>query len=242
MNIALIGHGQMGKTIESIAKNQGINITDIFELDNPIKPEKDYHFDVAIDFSYPENVLTNIELIAKLGKNIVVGTTGWYEKLDNVKTIVEKHKIGFIYASNFSIGVNLFFKLIEKASQLVDKLEDFDIFGNEIHHVLKKDSPSGTAITLSNIILKNVNRKKELVTSKIEGQIKPQQLHFSSTRGGQIFGEHTIWLDSISDNIQITHKAKNRISFAKGAIEAAKWINGKKGFFTLDDMLKSLWS
>jgi len=239
--LAIIGYGQMGREIERVAKSQGINVTEIFEIDNPVSSDKDYAFDIAIDFSYPENVLANIENVAKLGKNLVVGTTGWYDKIDYVKRIVESYEIGFLYSSNFSIGVNLFFRIIEYASSLIDKFDDFDIYGNEIHHVRKKDSPSGTARKLAEIIFKNVSRKTELVSSRIDGLISPHQLHFSSIRGGDVFGEHTIWLDSVSDNIQLTHRAKNRIGFAKGAVEAAKWIYGKKGFYSFDDMLMSLW-
>jgi len=239
--IALIGYGSMGKEIESIARKKGYEITNIFEIDNPIRSDKEYDFDVAIDFSLPDSVLYNVKTLSQLHKNIVLGTTGWNDKKQTVRKIVEQSGIGLIYGTNFSIGMRMFFNIIENAAKLVDQISDYDIFLHEIHHNRKKDSPSGTALSLSGIILDNVKRKNSVVTDAIQGEIAPDQLHVSSTRGGEITGYHKVYLDSAADTIELAHRAKNRSGFVAGAVSAANWIYEKKGFYEFGDMLKNIW-
>lgn len=239
--IAIIGYGSMGREVESIAKAKEYNITNIFEIDNPIQKNVDYDFDVAIDFSYPNEVVQNVETLCQLKKHIVVGTTGWYDQKDRIQGIVEQAGIGMIYATNFSIGMRMFFKIIEDAAKLVDKISDYDVFLHEIHHRHKKDSPSGTAQSLAGIIIDNVNSKKSIVTDSINGEIRPDQLHVSSTRGGEVMGYHKLFLDSAADTIELTHRAKNRSGFAAGAISAANWINGRTGFYEFSEMIENIW-
>jgi 4-hydroxy-tetrahydrodipicolinate reductase len=239
--IAIVGYGSMGKEVDRIARDKGYIITDIFEINNPIQKDKDYDFDIAIDFSFPHTVVENVKLLSEMNKNVVLGTTGWYDKKNTIRELVGKAGIGLIYGSNFSIGMRMFFNIIENAARLVDRISDYDIFLHEIHHKRKKDSPSGTAQTLSGIILDNVNRKSSVVTDAIHGEINPEQLHVSSTRGGEVMGYHKVYMDSAADTIELAHRAKNRSGFAAGAISAASWIYEKKGFYEFGDMLENIW-
>jgi len=239
--IALIGYGAMGREIERIAQREDFIITDIFEIDSKISGSKKYDFDVAIDFGYSEFVLENVEILSKLKKNIVIGATGWYNEIEDVKSIVQKNDIGCIWGSNFSIGVQMYQRIVEIATKFINKVPGYDIMLHELHHKRKKDSPSGTALTLADIILKNVEYKKEILTEKSQDRISIEQLHVSSTRGGEITGTHTVIIDSFADTIELTHRAKNRTAFAEGAISAAQWIFGKKGFYDFNDMLNDIW-
>ncbi|MFA6570859.1 MAG: 4-hydroxy-tetrahydrodipicolinate reductase [Bacteroidota bacterium] len=238
--IGLIGFGNMGKEIKRVADGMGIEITDVFDINDKIVSDKKYQFDVAIDFTEPKTVTENVRTIAKLGKNIVIGTTGWDEQKQEVEKIVFSENIGLVYGSNFSIGMMMFSQLVKEASKLVDSFKDYDIMLHEIHHRHKKDSPSGTALSLAKIILENVNSKKYILSRTSEGPIDNGALHVTSTRGGEIFGKHSIYLDSLADTIELTHNAKNRSGFAQGALLAAKWINYKKGIFEFNDVFKDL--
>ncbi|MBI2659535.1 4-hydroxy-tetrahydrodipicolinate reductase [Candidatus Woesearchaeota archaeon] len=246
MNIAIIGYGKMGHEIERVAKSKGINVVSVIDTNDSnaghkeINGESMQDVDVCIDFTAPNAVLGNIEKASKYKKNIVVGTTGWYDQIGRVKNIVGKSRIGLVYAPNFSIGVNMFFKIIENAAKIVNKMEDYDIYGCELHHNKKIDSPSGTAKTIGNILIKNIRRKNKLVFDKVNRKIVPNELHFASVRAGSIPGTHIVGFDSSADTIELRHEARNREGFASGAIMAAKWINGKKGLHTIDDMIKDM--
>jgi 4-hydroxy-tetrahydrodipicolinate reductase len=233
---ALIGYGQMGKEIETLSEGK-LEITSIFDLASEMSANKNYEFTTALEFTSPAVVFDNIKTLAEYGKNIVCGTTGWDNNVDEVKAIVKSNGIGFVYASNFSIGMRLFFKLAEAAGTLFNDYDDYDVFMHEFHHKRKKDSPSGTAISLGNILLEKINRKKELMTSTSENQIDEASLHVTSTRGGEIPGTHSIYFDSIADTIEIKHQARNRHGFALGAIKAAELVNGRKGFFEFGELL-----
>jgi 4-hydroxy-tetrahydrodipicolinate reductase len=240
LKIAIIGYGSMGKEVEKAALANKFEITNIFDIDNKISSFEKYEFDVAIDFSLPDAVLSNIQTLAKLNKNCVIGTTGWFAKFEEIKNIVNNSEIGCVYGSNFSIGMNYFFKIIEYSSKLLNKIDGYDIMLHEVHHNRKKDSPSGTANTLADIILKEYSKKDSINPDKIEGKILENQLHVSSSRVGEVTGFHTVWIDSLADTIELTHRAKNRSGFALGALEAAKWINNKKGFFDFKDCLENI--
>ena len=246
MNIAIIGYGKMGQEVEKVAKARGINIMSIIDPTDDNATHKEINevsmrnVDVCIDFTTPNAVMGNIEKISKFNKNIVVGTTGWNDKIDEVRAIIKKNNIGLIYASNFSIGVNIFFKIIENAARIFNKIEDYDIYGYELHHNKKIDSPSGTAKTIANILFKNINRKNKLLFEHIDRKIEPNELDFASIRAGFIPGTHVIGFDSSADTIELKHETRNREGFALGAIMAAQWINGKKGFYSVDDMMKNI--
>jgi len=240
LKIAILGYGSMGKEVEKAALLKNITVTDIFDIDKPINPNADYKFDVAIDFTLPESVIGNVEILSKMGKNIVIGTTGWEKHKMDIESMTANCSIGTVYASNFSIGMQMFFRIVDQASRMKNLFPEYDIFMHEIHHKRKKDSPSGTALTLAQSILKNVDSKNEIYTNKCEGEIQPDQLHVSSNRGGEIAGTHTIFIDSAADTLELTHRAKNRTGFAMGALQAAEWINGKKGFFDFKDVFDEI--
>ncbi|PIN86364.1 4-hydroxy-tetrahydrodipicolinate reductase [Candidatus Woesearchaeota archaeon CG10_big_fil_rev_8_21_14_0_10_44_13] len=246
MNIAIIGYGKMGHEIERIARERGLSIKAIIDPKSEGATAKEISerslkgVDVAIDFTHPSMVIGNVQSLARLKKNIVLGTTGWYDKTDEVRRIAEKNKVGLIWASNFSIGVNVFFRIIESASMMINNIPEYDIFCHEFHHNQKADSPSGTARSIANIILKNVERKKEMITETSREKIRPEHLHVTSTRAGSIPGTHIVGFDSAADTIELKHIARDRSGFALGAVMAAEWINGKKGFFSIDSMMKDL--
>lgn len=245
MKIAIVGYGKMGHEIENTARARGLSFVTI----DPSAPNAQYReinaeslngVDVCVDFTHPSSVIGNIKKISKLNKNIVVGTTGWYDKMDEVKKAVQSSNIGVIWSGNFSIGVNIYFKIIENAARIMDKFNGYDVFVHEFHHNQKADSPSGTAVMAAKIILSNLSRKKKIVTEELKRKINPDELHVSSTRAGTITGTHIVGFDSAADFIEIKHFAKSRQGFALGAIMAAEWINGKKGFYGIEDMMKSI--
>ena len=236
--IALLGYGAMGKEIEKAAIADGLIITDIFDIDSPIDTSKKYEFDVAIDFSIPSSVLGNVQAIADLGKSMVIGTTGWNHEADKVLSIAAAANIGLIYDSNFSIGMNIFQKIVKLSAQLLNSFPNYDIMLNEIHHNRKIDHPSGTALTLAEIIVENLERKTEIATEHTHGMpIKPEQLDVSCSRVGDVAGTHCIYIDSTADSIEIAHIAKNRTGLAAGAVFAANWIHGKHGIHRFRDIV-----
>ncbi|HZX19530.1 MAG TPA: 4-hydroxy-tetrahydrodipicolinate reductase [archaeon] len=246
MKIGIIGYGNMGKIIEKIALERGHEISTIIDPKNPkathteISKESLKDTDVAIDFTSPQSALKNIEKTSSLRKNLVVGTTGWYDQLEKARQIVAKNKTGLIYASNFSIGMNIFSRIVENSAKIIDNFDQYDVGGIELHHNKKADSPGGTAKALAEIIKKNIKRKNKIVYEMVDGQIKPEELHFASARIGFIPGTHKIIMDSNADTIELTHTARNRDGFALGAIFAAEWIRKKTGFYSVDDFMDEL--
>lgn len=242
MNITLLGYGKMGRMIASLA-GADQKIVSIIDPNDPGATHKKIdavalsNTDVVIDFSHPSAVLSNIGLLLPFKKNIVMGTTGWYEKMEAVKQMVTQGGIGFLYSSNFSIGVQLFLKIVERAGQLFNPFAHYDVFAHEFHHKNKADSPSGTALSVGNALLKTMPRKKELLVNTSHEKIAPEKLHLTSTRGGAVPGTHEVFFDSEADTVEIRHTARSRAGFAQGALEAAKWVQGKRGFFTMEDVL-----
>jgi 4-hydroxy-tetrahydrodipicolinate reductase len=246
MKISLIGFGKMGKVVNDLAKEKNLEICSIID---PASKEANFreisidsigNADVCIDFTNPGCVVDNIKKVVALGKNLVVGTTGWYNKIDEVRSLVNNSKIGFVYGSNFSIGMNLFYRIIDFSSNLFNRFSEYDVAGQELHHNLKADSPSGTAIELSNIILKNIERKKNVLFGNSNGKINCETLQFTSNRCGFIPGTHKIIFDSYADTIELIHSVRNRLGFAEGALLSAKMIADKKGFFTFNELLTEL--
>lgn len=241
MKIALIGYGKMGKEIEKLAPEHSASVQLKLDIDAPPLSKIDFQqIDVVIHFAIPSCTLQHIDELSKLGKHVVVGTTGWYDDLQKVQSIVEKTQIGLIYASNFSLGVNAFFHLVKKAGTIFNRFPEYDPFIQEIHHTEKLDAPSGTALTLGKILMQEIERKKQLLISTPEGKIKPEQLQIASVRGGSVIGTHSVLFDSTADTLELTHTAKNRTGFARGALLAAKWIVDKKGLFTMDDLFSDI--
>lgn len=245
MKIALLGYGKMGKMIEKIATDRHHQIVLKIDHDNldDLTVENLQKADVAIEFSTPDTVLGNIKKCFEAGVPIVVGTTGWYGQLQQIKDSCLDSNNALIYASNFSVGVNVFFHVNEVLAKLMNKYPYYDVQVEEIHHTQKLDSPSGTAMTIAEGIIDNLDTKNEWVNtldkndnSDILDQLKPDQLLIESLRIDSVPGTHTVIYDSEIDTIEFKHTAHNRSGFALGAVLAAEWIQGKKGFFTAKDM------
>jgi 4-hydroxy-tetrahydrodipicolinate reductase len=245
MNIAIIGYGKMGQEVERVAKERKITVNLMLDIKNNlngmgITEQTLKNVDVCIDFSAPAAVLHNIVAVAECKKNIVVGTTGWFDKMKEVEKIVKDKKIGLIYSPNFSVGMNIFYNILSSTSHIFNQFDCYDVAIHETHHKEKADSPSGTALTLGQIILQNIRRKKELLHETSHKEIKPSQLHVTSTRIGNVVGEHCVLFDCEGDSVELIHSAKNRTGFALGALIAAEWIKGKKGIFTMKDVITSI--
>jgi 4-hydroxy-tetrahydrodipicolinate reductase len=242
MNIALFGYGKMGKTIASIIREQNAsglhNDQVILTKDkgafDPSDRQKLREADVIIEFSTPESAFENIVTGIEAGIPVVCGTTGWLERLDEIKQVVKKKNGAFLYASNFSIGVNIFFEINQLLARLMNSNPQYNIQIEETHHIHKLDAPSGTAITLANQIIKNVSRKNKWVNNE---SIKPDELVILSHREDEVPGKHNIEYSSAVDSIRIEHQAHSRKGFAEGAIQAARWIKEKKGIFSMRDVL-----
>ena len=240
MKIVIVGYGKMGKSIEQIAENLSIPISKTI---NSYKDLINYNFknnEIAIEFTKPSSCLKNIKTLASKGVNIVCGTTGWFKNINQIKKLVYKNNIGFIYGSNFSIGTNIFWKIIKETSLIIDKFDHYDIMGHEIHHNNKKDSPSGTALTTAQILINNIKRKKQVVINRVNRKMRPEEIHFSSSRCGNIIGKHEIIIDSPNDSIKISHTSKWNTSYAEGAIKCAKWIKNKNGFYNIINFIDDL--
>ena len=235
MNIALFGFGKMGKEIEKIALERGHQIALIISTDNyDLVSEKDLKkVDVAIEFSTPGSVINNIKTCVNAQLPIVVGTTGWQEQILEIKTLVNQKNAALFHASNFSLGVNLFFKLNTFLAELMNKYDTYDVRMEEIHHVHKLDKPSGTAISLADQIIEKIVRKKKWsITEKSK-----DTLFIHDRREGEVPGTHLIQYTSEIDDIEIKHTAHNRKGFALGAVIAAEFLKDKKGIFTMDDII-----
>jgi 4-hydroxy-tetrahydrodipicolinate reductase len=234
MKIALIGFGKMGRQIESVAREQGDVIARVFDSKHPVTAEALSDADVCIEFSTPDAVLRNIRAAVEARRDLVVGTTGWDQHLGEIRNAVKES--GLLYSSNFSLGMNIFFRVVKRAAELMNRAPDYDPYIQEIHHRQKVDSPSGTALSLARILLGAIDRKKEILTGLPNGKIDPGMLHVSSTRAGVIAGTHTVAFDSDADLIELRHMAKSRRGFALGALTAARWLRGRKGVYTMDDV------
>ena len=232
MKIALLGYGKMGKAIEEIALKRGHSV--VFKT-NEASIEKDVSkADVAIDFSTPETVVDNIKKCFAVNVPVVVGTTGWYERFSEVCRLCELGGHSLFHATNFSIGVNIFFEVNKTLAKLMNTQPDYEIEMTEIHHTQKLDSPSGTAITLADGIIENVDRK----SSWSENKPGEESILIHAKRERDVPGMHIVNYENEIDKIEIKHEAKGRIGFATGAVLAAEWLLDKPGVYTMKDLLK----
>jgi len=223
MKLALIGYGKMGKMLEQLAPEYGFHVTLILDVHNNsdgawITRENFAGIDAAIEFSTPEAAVSNVEKLAAIGVPVVIGTTGWLR----VKAAVEAGKSAAVWSPNYSVGVNVFFRLVAEAAKLLAKQPEYGSYAWEIHHDTKKDAPSGT-------LLKLVDEMKSAGYDR--------EIDVSSNRAGRVPGTHEIGFDSHSDTITLRHTARSREGFARGALQAAKWIVGKQGFFEFSETL-----
>jgi 4-hydroxy-tetrahydrodipicolinate reductase len=254
MNIAIIGYGKMGTMIEQVARTQGHNITVIVDpfasnapagitINESIAQANFDSVDAAIEFTRPDTAAANIIALAERKIPTVTGTTAWQEKaFDEVTKAVEKANSSLLWASNFSIGVNLFYRIAWYAAKLANSFCEYDVGGFESHHNKKMDSPSGTAKTLAEGVLSRINRKKKIVWETMNRKPEEDELHYPSLRIGSVPGTHSLFFDSPADTIEITHTARSREGFASGAVQAAEWLTARQrhGVFTIDDMMKDI--
>ena len=230
MKIALLGYGRMGKEIEKIAVSRGHEIVIKKDINDTI----DIHLaDVAIDFSIPTSAFDNISNCIKNKVPVISGTTGWLDKHHEAIELCEKEKGAFIYASNFSLGVNIFFELNKQLAKMMNSLENYNISIEEIHHMKKLDAPSGTAITIAEGIIENSSKENW----ELGENSSKENIPIVAKRISEVPGTHTIWYDSKVDIIEIKHTAHSRKGFALGAVVAAEWIIGKTGVFSMKDVL-----
>jgi 4-hydroxy-tetrahydrodipicolinate reductase len=226
VKVALIGTGNMGRFVGELAADRGHEVAvAIDEREAGLSADelagKLKGCDVAIDFSTAGAVPRNVEACMLAGTSMVEGTTGWTDKREEIERLIKQHNGAFVYGANFSIGVNLFYRIADRAAELFSKFPDYEAFIEEQHHSRKKDAPSGTALKLRNIIAKSVDR----------------ELSIASTRAGSIPGTHRVGFDGPADQVQLEHSARSREGFALGALLAAEWIIGKKGFHEFDEVI-----
>ncbi len=226
MNLVLVGCGKTGSLVAEIARERGHNLRVIEEAENTngaaLTKESLAGVDAVIDFTTPEAVIPNIEACARAGANIVVGTTGWYKELPRIEALVKESGTAMVWASNFSVGVNIFFRIAQQAAMALKHGYGGSIM--ERHHVHKKDAPSGTAV----------------VIQRIMEQAGGKKLEITSVREGETVGMHVVMLDSPADSILLTHDARNRRGFAEGAVRAAEWVAGKRGFYEFTEIFDQL--
>jgi len=236
MKIALIGYGKMGKEIEKFALSRKHQISFKIDINNFSDFEKinASNTDVAIEFTTPHTAFENVSKCFNKGVSVVCGSTGWNDKLQDAKKLCIEKGLSFLWASNFSIGVNIFFKINQHLAKLMNGIEGYEPEMTEIHHIHKKDAPSGTAITLAEGLIKNFSQKKQWQLAPVRGK---EILTIEAQRTDEVPGTHIIKYDSDADYIEITHCAKGRQGFAIGAVLAAEYIKGKKGIFTMDELL-----
>lgn len=233
MKVALIGYGKMGKTIERILNDRNHEVVATFGREG-IDEEKLKQADVAIEFTRPEAVFDNISVCFKHQIPVVTGTTGWLAKYDEAVKLCKEHQSAFLFASNFSLGVNIFFEINKQLARIMNAYENYDVQMQEIHHTQKLDAPSGTAITLAEQLIENLQRKEGWTLEETHGK---DQIHIDAVREPEVPGTHSITYTSAIDDIEITHTAKSRDGFALGAVLAAEFLNGKTGIYQMKDVL-----
>ena len=240
MKIALVGYGKMGKEIEKIALERGHEIVVKFSIENPLKEENLNGAQVAIDFSTPSAVLSNINFLIDHNVHSVIGTTGWNDHLSDVIQQVQNKGTGLIHASNFSLGVNIFFQLNQTLAKMMNNYPSYTAIMEEIHHTEKLDAPSGTAITLAEGIIEYHSSFDDWhCPQRNNSEASNSSIQIDAIRKKDVKGTHTISYESEVDTIRIEHEAHNRKGFALGAVIAAEWIINKKGVFTMQDVLAS---
>jgi 4-hydroxy-tetrahydrodipicolinate reductase len=264
MNIVLIGYGKMGKMLEAAALGGGHTVTAVVEPQGtePVslggariykridEAENLAEAGAAFEFTRPGTAVENLKALAERKIPVVAGTTGWYDRLDEVKAAVEAAGSSLLWASNFSLGVNLFYRIAWYAAKLADSFPEYDVAGFEAHHNKKADSPSGTAKTLAAGVLERIGRKERVVWDTLNRPPAPEELHYPSLRLGSLPGVHSLIFDSPADTIEIRHSARGREGFAAGALLAAQWLTGdgkirasgirRRGVFTMDDALTEI--
>lgn len=229
LKLALVGYGQMGRAVEELAAARGLDVVDRFTRSRPLRADEATRRALAeavlVDFSVPEAVADTARAAAELSLPLVIGTTGWQERLEEVREVAEGAGIGVVHAANFSLGVNVFYRVVEQAAKLLSNFEAYDPFIFDWHHRFKKDSPSGTALEIRRRMARHYGEREVPITSQ---------------RAGYIPSVHSVGFDSAADTLSFEHRAKNRQGLADGALLAARWIGGRSGFYGFQDVLDDL--
>lgn len=243
MKVALVGYGRMGREIEAVALDAGHEVVARLGREDPVTPESLRGAEVALEFTRPEAAPRNVVALARAGVDQVVGTTGWTERMDEARSAVEEAGTGMVWAPNFSIGVQLVFRLARNLGRLVegvDAVEPYDAHVHEAHHRHKVDHPSGTGRRLAEILLEEMSSKRGWIPGPGEGAPDSADLLVTSTRAGEIAGTHVVGVEGRDDRIELRHEAKGRSGFARGALAAAEWIRGRQGVHDIDAMLTEM--
>lgn len=238
MRIALLGYGRTGREVERMAVERGHEIVLRCNSRTPFYATTD-DVDVAIDFSRPDLVFAHVAVCLDRSIPMVIGTTGWYDKLPALQELARQSRASIVYGSNFSIGMHMFRDLVANLASHIDIMDEYDIAIDEIHHRQKIDAPSGTALTLSRLILDRVQRKTNIQTS-MDGGVDPAALSVTAVRVGVYAGTHTVVADSNDDTLELIHRAKNRQGFARGAVRVAEWIVHNEGCFDVADVFQDI--
>lgn len=243
MKIAIVWYGRMWKLVEEYSTKRWHEVSIIID---PVKwtSKEDLlkvDFDVIIEFSIPEVALSNMRFYAKNNIKVIMATTGWYENLIEIKELFENSNWALLWSWNFSLWVHIFWKIIENSSKIINKFDEYDIFWHEFHHNQKADSPSWTLLNTAKIVIENVDRKKTIITEELKHRkIEPEELHFSSTRWGNIPWIHQVFFDSPFDTIKIEHSARTRDWFALWSVVCAEWLSDKRWYFEIKDFIKEI--
>ncbi len=224
--VVLLGYGAMGRELERLAPAAGCVVVGVYDEARPITEQSSDEYDVAIDFTLPHVIATNVKSVCAHRRNMVIGTTGWYDRMSEVMAMQTATGTGIVWGSNFSVGVQMFFRVVREASRLANALPEYSVAIREWHHTRKKDSPSGTAVTMRNIVLNEMPR----ITS----------VDIESTREGDIVGKHVAAFMGPHDTIDIIHDAADRAGFAMGALQAARWIHGRTGWYDFTDVFEQV--
>jgi 4-hydroxy-tetrahydrodipicolinate reductase len=238
MKIALIGYGRMNRAIEAVAVERGHSISQRITSTPALTAADLSGINVAIEFSTANSAVVNLRLLAERGVRTIAGATGFpTEALATIRAIIEQSRGALLWSPNFSIGVHLFWQLVQHATRLANGFPEYDVFVHETHHRMKVDAPSGTALRTAETVVAAGGRKRTIVTGNPERALEPSELHVSSSRGGSSPGEHTVTFDSPDDTIKLQHTARSRGAFARGAVQGAEWLADKTGYFTMDDFI-----
>jgi len=248
MKYSLVGNGRMGRQVAAVIEASGEHaVHAVLDVDAEISEKSFEGSDVIIDFTVRDAFLSNLPAMLSSGVPVVVGTTGWDDRMDSVRSMVADAGASLLYSANFSLGVNIFLRTVREAAGMIAPFDEFDIAFSEQHHTAKADFPSGTALRAAEMIL-DANPRKRSIISRLpaEGNIAPEELQVSAIRLGSVFGQHSAFINSEFDDIVIAHTARNRKGFATGAVQAGKWLAERHGaipgFYTMDDFLDDIFS
>lgn len=239
IKLAIIGYGQMGKMIEMLAVDYNLEVVSRIDprLGTDIGKKDLNSAEIAVEFTQPDTAFSNICKCVELGVKVVSGTTGWHQHLPELRKFVTEKSGSVVYGSNFSPGMNKFYEIVRAVAQIMKDIEGYDVYGYEMHHKYKKDSPSGTAKNLAKILIDELPQKNKVIYDSLQRIKADDEIHFASVRGGNIPGEHRIGFDSAYDSIELRHTARSREGLAAGALMAAVWLSNKQGLFDFSEVL-----